>query len=440
MAERLIELGLAEGNLTSGLSSLFARLLEIVSNDAIESGTLRTAEFRTSLESYRRRIMEASSNDADFARIGRECLSLCQEYFKRARGYLLEREAEFASIVEILGEAIGTLAGESVSFTGSLLSTSDRLNQLVRIEDIRELKRQVTQEVHELKRVVEEKRKRDEANYARLSRRIEILRTNLDRTREEASLDPLTRVANRGSFDRVLPRWVAVHNDRDKPFLIAMLDIDNFKHINDTHGHQIGDRVLLCAAQRFSKSVRSSDFLARFGGEEFAILLSGVDLTQGKSKFADLLAKIATSSYEYTQDGKICELRFTVSCGVAEFVPGENVEDVIRRADQALYKAKSRGKNRVVVSGKGTIDCGKVSSLLCLFAVRPPAFARGTLAASRQVFRFPGMMPLFVLSEPRHDTLDKNRLKLSCGSGIWLALVTSLKLPSLSCWEILEKS
>jgi diguanylate cyclase len=131
-----------------------------------------------------------------------------------------------------------------------------------------------------------------------------------------------------------------------------MLDIDNFKHINDTHGHQIGDRVLLCAAQWFSKSVRSSDFLARFGGEEFAILLSGVDLAQGKSKFTDLVAKIATSSYEYTQDGKNCELRFTVSCGVAEFVPGETVDDVIRRADQALYKAKSKGKNRVVVSGK----------------------------------------------------------------------------------------
>src|SRR5262249_51029211 len=141
------------------------------------------------------------------------------------------------------------------------------------IEDIRELKKQIAQEVRELNRTVAEKQKQDEMNYARLSKRIEVLQTNLTRKSEEASLDPLTRVANRGSFDRAIERWVAEPKESRQPFVVAMFDLDNFKQINDTHGHQVGDRVLLCAAQWFGKYVRACDFLGRYGGEEFVIML-----------------------------------------------------------------------------------------------------------------------------------------------------------------------
>jgi diguanylate cyclase (GGDEF)-like protein len=108
--------------------------------------------------------------------------------------------------------------------------------------------------------------------------------------------------------------------------------------------------VLHCAAQWFRKCVRTNDFLARFGGEEFAILLSDVTAEQSLAKFNSLLENISGSSYRYIVAGEMTNISFTVSCGVAEFVPDETAENLVRRADAAMYEAKRSGKNRVVIS------------------------------------------------------------------------------------------
>ena len=347
MSEQLIELGLLHEE-----HKLVDRLLVLVAETAVKSDTLKTNEFRSKLERFRRQFAASHHNSPEIGFLTRECLNFCQDYFRRAQKYLLDRETEFAEVIEVLREALAKLSGESNSFNVRLLNTSDRFNRLTEIEDIRELKKQISQEVRELNRVVQEKQKQDEASYAKLSRRIEVLQTNLQQTREEASLDPLTRVANRGTFDRALKRWVAAHKESGKPFVLAMADLDNFKLINDTHGHQIGDRVLLSAAQWFGKFVRPNDFLARYGGEEFAILTSDIQLHQAEAKFSEILLRIANCAFEYRKDNQSYEVRFTVSCGLAEFSADETDEDLVRRADEALYEAKRTGKNRVVLAKK----------------------------------------------------------------------------------------
>lgn len=354
MSERLIELGLNQETieLSGELVKLVDRLLVLISDVAVESDTLKTEEFRARLEKHRRRIATSSKSDPNLEILTRECLSLCQDYFRRARTYLLDREAEFGQVIDVLREALGRLAGESASFNTKLMGSSERMNRLTEIHDIRELKNRISQEVRELNRVVVEKQKQDEATYAKLSRRIEVLQTNLSRTKEEASLDPLTRVANRGSFDKAIQRWVDAHKENKRAFVLGMLDIDDFKKINDTHGHQVGDRVLLSAAQCFGKYVRSTDFLARYGGEEFAILLMDMELPQAEIKMNEILVKIASKAHDYRKDDEYKEVRFTVSCGLAEYSPGESVEEFIRRSDDALYEAKHTGKNRVVLAPK----------------------------------------------------------------------------------------
>ena len=360
MSKRLIELGLFEETpvrekepAASGeLASFSAQLLAVVADTAVESDSLRTYEFRAKLEKYRHRLANSINGDPQTSLVAADCLRLCQDYLTRSRDYLLERETEFAEVIDVMRVALGKLAGEAKSFNTRLMGSSERFNRLTDIEDIRELKKQVAQEVRELNRVVIEKQKQDEVNYARLSKRIEVLQNSLNHTRQEASLDPLTRVANRGSFDHALARWIEAHKESGTPFVLAMFDVDNFKKINDTHGHQVGDRVLFCAAQWFGKYVRSTDFLARYGGEEFVVMLTDFQLPQAESKFSELIAKIAACSYEYKKDGKDCEVAFTVSCGVAEFSPDETGEELLRRADEALYEAKRTGKNRVVVAKK----------------------------------------------------------------------------------------
>jgi len=354
MNERLIELGLLgqeqeiDQNTTVELASFVARLLALMSDTTIESDTLKTYEFRSKLERYRHRLANSVHGDPNTARVANDCYRLCQDYLKRAQAYLLERETEFAEVIDVMRIALVKISGEAKSFSVRLIGSSERFNRLTEIEDIRELKKQIAQEVRELNRTVAEKQKQDEVNFSRLSERIEVLQTNLARTNEEASVDPLTRVANRGSFDRALVNWAAGHKESRKSFVLAMLDIDDFKQINDTHGHQVGDGVLLCAAQWFGKYVRAGDFLGRYGGEEFVVMLTDFDLTQAEERFTDLLSQIAACNFDYPRDGQICVVTFTVSCGLAEFSIDETAEDLVRRADEALYEAKRTGKNRVV--------------------------------------------------------------------------------------------
>jgi diguanylate cyclase (GGDEF)-like protein len=359
---------MSEGIPDSGLLStdrpqgLIDRLLSILSDIPVEADALKTGEFRSRILSYRKRLA-TSFGTADFGLYSTDCLRTCEEYFNLTRKYMHERESAFGEVIQVLRESIGLLAGESGSFNSQLTRTSERFDRLTEIADIHKLKKQISLECHELKRIVTEKQLKDEASYSQLSRRVELLQGSLEQTREEASLDGLTRIANRSSFDKALSRWIAAHNSAKKPFILAILDLDDFKAINDRHGHQIGDRVLHCAAQWFRKCVRANDFLARFGGEEFAILLSDATTEQALAKFSSLLENIAASSYKYTVAGEIANVSFTVSCGIAEFVPEESGENLVRRADAAMYEAKHRGKNRVVVSNPPQKSKGLWSAL-----------------------------------------------------------------------------
>jgi diguanylate cyclase len=345
MAEPLIELGLLNKEQPAGLID---RLLSLLSEASVEGGTLKTREFRTRLQAYRQRLASPEGK-RDFARYSTECLELCEDFFRRSRKYLLERESEFAEVINFLRESVSRLSGESNAFTTQLTQSSERMARLSDLEDIRELKKQIASEVQQLKRSIDEKQQKDAASYSRLSKRVELLQQSLEESREEAANDGLTGVANRRTFDRTLQRWIAEHKSSGKPFVLAILDLDNFKMINDSRGHQVGDRVLLCAARFFTKSIRQNDFLARFGGEEFVILLDGLTADQAHSKFTEMLQRLAASSYDYEIAGGVAAISFTASCGLAECGEEESGESVLKRADQALYQAKRTGKNRAVV-------------------------------------------------------------------------------------------
>jgi len=360
MGDDLIELGLTDnpaGNpkertapkASTGLNSFVSRLLAVISSTTVESDSLNTKTFRATLEKYRLQL-EQSEGDPNIAAVADECLQFCRDYLVRARRYLLEREIEFAELIDVMRIALGKLAGEAKAFNLTVKGSSERINRLTEIEDIRELKHRIYEEVLELDRVVNEKQKQDELNHARLSRRIEILQVNLAHSKQEAAIDPLTRIANRGSFDSSFEQWIQTHRENGEPFVLCMLDLDDFKRINDEYGHQIGDRVLFCAAQWLSKCVRSTDFLARYGGEEFVIMLRDVTLPQADSRFTEMLSKMAACKYAFSDGNRECVIGFTASCGLAEFNLDETADELLRRADEALYSAKKTGKNRVAVA------------------------------------------------------------------------------------------
>jgi len=155
--------------------------------------------------------------------------------------------------------------------------------------------------------------------------------------------DPLTGMPNRRFFDLSLRQEIAKGQRHEHSLILAMLDVDHFKHVNDTFGHEVGDEVLKCVAQKISESTRAGSVIARIGGEEFSILLSRISMVEA-SEVAERI-RGAVESIEYRHAGK--SFKVTISIGLAEV--GMDVEQAFKEADDALYLAKRAGRNRVEV-------------------------------------------------------------------------------------------
>jgi len=162
---------------------------------------------------------------------------------------------------------------------------------------------------------------------------------------QQASLDPVTRLPNRIVFYRHFAQAAHLANRTKEPLTIAILDLDRFKSVNDTSGHQMGDRVLQTFATLLLRTLRTSDLIARWGGEEFAVLFPNTDLTQARLALNKALAALRKTIFE-TPDKR--QFHITFSAGVTPVDRGLSVDEAIAKADRYLYLAKAAGRNHVV--------------------------------------------------------------------------------------------
>ena len=160
--------------------------------------------------------------------------------------------------------------------------------------------------------------------------------------KDEASRDTLTKLFNRGKFDDVLSKEIALTQTTSAPLSMIFLDIDHFKIVNDTYGHDAGDYVLTELANILLSTTRKGDFVARWGGEEFVITLQATN-----SEYASSVAekiRVNVEKYKFTSGGAQ-----TISLGVTQYIAGETQESFTKRVDEALYEAKESGRNCVVI-------------------------------------------------------------------------------------------
>jgi diguanylate cyclase (GGDEF)-like protein/PAS domain S-box-containing protein len=167
----------------------------------------------------------------------------------------------------------------------------------------------------------------------------------------QVAKDPLTQVANRAEFDRMLNNFVAAHQESQLPCSLIMSDIDHFKSINDTCGHQAGDAAIIAFAALLKSMCRSGDLVARYGGEEFAILCADCSNASAVRK-----AEMIRKSLAELQHSCLGNKSITASFGVTELQAGDTPETMLRRADRALLQAKDQGRNQVVQLGGGMIE------------------------------------------------------------------------------------
>ncbi len=166
-----------------------------------------------------------------------------------------------------------------------------------------------------------------------------------DQLRQLAFHDPLTLLANRSLFRNRVDHALAVARRTGQQVAVFMIDLDNFKNVNDSLGHEAGDRLLQTAAQRLVNCTRADDTVARLGGDEFAVLLEGI----ARPEHAENIAAVVTRGFKEPLQIDGSDLNVTTSIGVALSQPGEDTEHLLRNADIAMYAAKSAGKGRHVV-------------------------------------------------------------------------------------------
>jgi diguanylate cyclase len=170
-------------------------------------------------------------------------------------------------------------------------------------------------------------------------------REHLEEQRQKALIDPLTGLPNRAAWSERLDHEISQWQQHGNTLLLAMLDLDHFKRINDNYGHLAGDKVLKIIASVLRKRLRGTDFIARFGGEEFVLLMPDTAPTAGAKLLEKLRASIEACPFHFKGE----PVTITISMGLTAFKPGEHSDLVLKRADQALYRAKHAGRNQVAL-------------------------------------------------------------------------------------------
>jgi diguanylate cyclase len=196
-------------------------------------------------------------------------------------------------------------------------------------------------------RAIETRNRNLEAQLAQSGEEIKTLRGRIEAIRLESLTDPLTNLANRRAFDEKMEESIAEALAEGHEMSVLIGDVDHFKKFNDTWGHATGDQVLRLVAQCFKANTKGRDTPARFGGEEFVVVMPQTALNNAVTVANQIRSAVESKKIVKRSTGETLGT-ITVSIGAARYRPGESISDLLNRADQCLYGAKRTGRNRVV--------------------------------------------------------------------------------------------
>ena len=274
-----------------------------------------------------------AANDALFQQYVAECDVTA---FQRIR-------AEMRQLLREVGASLLNAGQDAERLGGQLDGTVSRIEHSSSVDEIRHLLRAAIAET----RAMRESTTALKSHFDAKTLEIQTLQQELDRARKRALTDTLTGLANREALYGALESAIHDAEEHDTVLCVLMIDIDHFKRVNDTQGHLVGDRVIRFVASTLKRLVKGKDTAARFGGEEFAVVLPDTP-SSGALALAENIRRAIADARLVRSDTREPLSQITVSIGVGSYRRGEEPKALLDRADQALYAAKSGGRNRVV--------------------------------------------------------------------------------------------
>lgn len=294
-------------------------------------------------------LMEAATPPLTLRRLDDVERRLKDVIFKQkdAKQRALQTQEEMRTMVATFIDRLSQMSQSTGTFQEKLEESARLIEQAKTLADIAPVLKDVVSTTRHMAHESQTSREELEVLRTRaLHSEAELVRLHqeLDRVSSQARHDPLTGALNRKGLDEALNREVSSVRRKELPLSIALLDIDNFKKLNDTLGHATGDAALNHLASVARECMRPQDTLARYGGEEFVILLPDTPIEKGIDAMTRLQRELTKRFFLAGTE----KLLITFSAGVAQLAAGEEPANAIRRADQAMYLAKRAGKNRVL--------------------------------------------------------------------------------------------
>ncbi len=265
-------------------------------------------------------------------------------FAERDENELRRLRDDLQKVLATILDEIGGISGQTGKYESLLSKSVDKLSGNVSIQKVRSVVNEIIVETKKFGKFG----KSIMTKLKTTTQELETLQKEFERAKTEASVDFLTGVANRKAFDEHLTAFAGEASAGDHDLCLLLIDIDHFKRFNDTYGHIVGDEVLKFVARKIRKLVKGGDFLARFGGEEFAVILPRTSLHGAKIVAENIRNFFSQASLKSSATSKKLGV-LTVSIGAAVYRPDESLEIFINRSDQALYFAKETGRNRVAI-------------------------------------------------------------------------------------------
>ncbi|MBT8100714.1 MAG: GGDEF domain-containing protein [Gammaproteobacteria bacterium] len=256
--------------------------------------------------------------------------------------FVSKRLKDYRGVVEDLISGLRQIGERDQTTESQVVESLQRIESAVETGELPDIKAVLTETVDFIGETFAEQKKLYEQQLSELNNRMAHLRQDLVAAREEMKRDPLTDAYNRGAFDSAIEQSLNMHFILNQPVTLIMIDLDKFKAVNDNFGHAAGDAVLKAVAEKLERTfIRKNDLVARYGGDEFAVILNDTSADNAVRLIERFLAEAQNISIEQAPG----ETLVSCSAGFTEIHETDTVTSLSARADKALYTAKAAGRN-----------------------------------------------------------------------------------------------